>query len=140
MLAYVTAPVGTDAYQALGHELSAALAALGVTSVIAERPTHAVNARVARGANPVDASCDFLDARAATIALADLLVAVLDGGHPDVLVDIGMAYALGTDCYGLHLTGEAPEGLHTGMLDGHLRSVPDLLDLLRVHLRFGDAT
>lgn len=140
MLAYVTAPVGIDAYQAFGHELRAALESLGATTVLADHPTQTVNAKVAQGADPVDASCDFVDARAATIGHCDLLVAVLDGGHPDVLVDIGMAYALGTDCYGLHLHGEAPDGLHTRMLDGQLRSVPDLLALLRVHLRFHDLT
>lgn len=140
MLAYVTAPVGIDTYQALGHELRAALESLGATTVLADHPTETVNARVAQGADPVDASCDFVDARAATIGHCDLLVAVLDGGHPDVLVDIGMAYALGTDCYGLHLHGEASNGLHTRMLDGQLRSVPDLLALLRVHLRFHDLT
>lgn len=78
-----------------------------------------------------------MDTRAATIARSDLLVAVLDGADPDVLVDIGMAYASGTDCYGLHVDGVIPERLHTMMLDGQFRSISDLLALLRVHLRAG---
>ena len=44
-----------------------------------------------------------------TIHQSDLLVALLDGAHPDVLVDISIAYALGVDCYGLQI--------HRGRLD-----------------------
>jgi hypothetical protein len=135
--AYVTAP--PTARGTGGRELAAALESLGVTVVLAEAPANAVEALMAQGATAVDAACDAVDARAAVIARSDLLVAVLDGQHPDVLVDIGMAYASGTDCYGLHLDGRTPHGLHTMMLDGHCRSIPDLLTLLRRHLRLDTA-
>ncbi|MDI5974045.1 nucleoside 2-deoxyribosyltransferase [Streptomyces sp. SL13] len=135
VLAYVTAPAGTDAHRMLGQELVAALESLGVAVALAELPTASLNAAVAQGASPVDASCHFVDARAFTIAQSDLLIAVLDGADPDVLVDIGMAYASGTDCYGLHVADEVVDGLHTRMLDGQLRTIPDLLAHLRVHLR-----
>lgn len=138
LLAYVTAPVGTDADQTLGRDIVAALESLGAVTVLTAVPAKSANAVLAQGVDPVDASCDFVDARAATIAPSDLLIAVLDGADPDVMVDIGMAYASGTDCYGLHIHGEAPDALHTRMPDGQLRSVPDLLALLRVHLRFHD--
>ena len=135
VLAYVTTPMGTGAHESLSRDLVTALESLGATTVLAEAPARSVNALVAQGVKPVDASCDFADARAATIARSDLLVAVLDGTHPDVLVDIGMAYASGTDCYGLRVDGEVSEGLHTLMLDGQFHSIPDLLALLRIHLR-----
>ncbi|MDI5967997.1 hypothetical protein POF50_001290 [Streptomyces sp. SL13] len=130
MLAFITAPPEHDTRQ-----LTGSLGSLGVKTVLAKSSTDLARAATARGADPVDALCEALDARVATIAACDLLVAVLDGTHPDVLVDIGIAYARGTDCYALQTHGEPLEALHTDMLDGHARTTPALLTRLRQHLR-----
>jgi nucleoside 2-deoxyribosyltransferase len=135
VLAFIAAPTGIAAYQLIGRELDDALRRLGLATVLGESTATIEKALLVQGCGVADAACETLDARVATIAGCDLLVAVLDGAHPDVLIDIGLAYARGTDCYGLHLDGAAPDGLHVGMLDGLVRSIPELVSLLRGHLR-----
>lgn len=49
VLAYVTAPVGTDTDQTLGRDIVAALESLGAVTVLAEVPVKSVNGLVARG-------------------------------------------------------------------------------------------
>lgn len=135
MLAFITAPANIPTYQLLSNELASAIRSLGAMTVLAEGTLTSEFALERQGFSPTDSLCEAVDARVATIAQSDFLVAILDGADPDVLVDIGLAYARGTDCYGLQVYGGVPEGLHLSMLDGLLHNVPDLLAHLRRHLR-----
>lgn len=135
MLAFITAPAGIPTYQLLSLELASAIRSLGAMTVLSEVILTTEKALESQGFSPTDSLYEAVDARVATIAESDFLIAILDGADPDVLVDIGVAYAQGTDCYGLQFYGAIPEGMHLSMLDGLLHNVPDLLAHLRRHLR-----
>lgn len=135
MLAFITAPAGIPTYQLLSDELASSIRLLGVMTVLSEGTLTTQKDLESQGFSPTDSLCEAVDARVATIAESDFLVAILDGDDPDVLVDIGLAYARETDCYGLQVYGGIPEGMHLSMLDGLLHNIPDLLAHLRRHLR-----
>lgn len=135
VLAFITAPADVPAYRMLTHDLVSSIRSLGAIPVLAESRPTTDRALTHQEVNATDSVCEAVDARVATIRQSDFLVALLDGAHPDVLVDIGLAYAQGTDCYGLQIHGETLEGLHISMLDGLLHTIPDLLAHLRRHLR-----
>ena len=97
MLAFITAPAGIPNYQLLANELASAIRSLGILTVLSEGTVRIQEALEGQGYSPEDSMCEAVDARVATIAESDFLVAILDGADPDVLVDIGLAYARGTD-------------------------------------------